>query len=248
MPRPHRNLPLGVSNDPVFVTDPVREAELLEEFRKRLAYWKWSYRFAKAHAPDSKRFNASLARLKKQVANPAPPGTPESRAEPELELLISVRARRLAGLDDGTMLEPCHKAFVERAAAEVARTTKARRGQPVAKYLNVHVLALMALVQETCGKPVLDQRDKHSVYEPQFPEGVGQLIELQFADLDSDVSTKQLSHIVRKARKDFNGKLMRFVDFLPGYGARPDPETGAPIVGPHLRLVAFVANAPITFP
>lgn len=249
MPRPHSNIPLGVSSNPPVVTDPAREAELVEEFRKKLAYWQWSYLFAKAHAPDFKRFNASLARLKKQVAKPAPPGTPVSRAEPELELLINQRAKRLAGLDQSAMLEPCHKPYVERAAAEVARTTKARRGQPPASYLRLHVLALMALVQETTGKAVLDQRDDNKGgYDPKFRGGVSRLIETQFALVDSEVTRERLSGFVREARKTYKGKLMRFVDFLPGYGARPDPETGAPIVGPHLRLDAFVPNAPISFP
>lgn len=35
---PRRNDPLGVSDDPIVVTDPERDTELIEEFLRRLDY------------------------------------------------------------------------------------------------------------------------------------------------------------------------------------------------------------------
>jgi hypothetical protein len=61
VPRPRRYDPLGVSDNPNCVTDPEREAAVLEEFGRRLAYLKASYRFCKECLPSSTSFNRSLA-------------------------------------------------------------------------------------------------------------------------------------------------------------------------------------------
>ena len=64
MPRWRTNDPLGVSDDPVCVSDPVREAEVAREFQRKLAYIERSYKVCKAHVHDIRSLNGSLIRLK----------------------------------------------------------------------------------------------------------------------------------------------------------------------------------------
>ncbi len=248
VPRPRRNDPLGVSDNPICVTDPEREAEVLEEFNRRLSYLAASYRFGKDHFPDYKNFNRSLARLKKAVGRPKIPGQSESRLDPRLEILINHRARKLAGVAATEMLGPDHDKFVQQAAAEIADSLQPIRGRPASPCLRHHVEGLMALIQETCGKPVLGLREKNSVYDPQLAGGVSQTIERLFLEIDPAVTRIQLVNIVRDARRAYAGKPMRFRDFFPLYGSTIDEQSMAPIPAPGYRLQHFELAAPIYCP
>jgi hypothetical protein len=248
VPRSRRNDPLGVSDNPNFVTDPVRLAELVAELKRRLAYLSTSYRLCKSSAPDHITFNQSLARLKKAVGRPKVPSRPESRLDPRLELLISNRARKLAGLDPAQLLGPEHGAFVQQAGIEVAQNTRAMRGRPADYCLRHHVEGLMALMQEGCGKPVRALRDKNSVYDPQLPDEISRTFGMVFSAIDPDVTETQLVNIIRSARRKYAGKPMRFRDFFPFYGGTVDEQTMIPTPGPHHRLKQFEIVTPIYCP
>lgn len=75
---PRRNDPLGVSDNPVVVTDPARQAEVLEEFLRRLDYIIKSYRLGK-ETSRTLGASTSLARLKKTVGDM---GEDEGRGRP----------------------------------------------------------------------------------------------------------------------------------------------------------------------
>lgn len=246
MPR-RRNDPLGVSDSPNFVTDPEREEELLAEFLRRLDYVLNSYRLCKATIADSRRFNSSLARLQKTVSRPKIPGTPESRLDPRIELLITQRARQLAGLSHDEFPTHQHERFVQQAAIEIAKETKPMRGRPASGMLRHHVEGLMALVQQFCGSPVEGRRDKDSEYSPHLPENGGQIIGI-FMEIDPDVTETQLVNIIRDARRKYAGKPMRFLDFFPFYGGAVDEESMIPKPGPGYRLQHFELAVPIYCP
>jgi hypothetical protein len=72
MARPRINDPAGVSDNPVCVTDPVREAELADEFRKKLTYLLRQFQFERTLTNFSD-FNSSLAHVKKIVAGDVTP-------------------------------------------------------------------------------------------------------------------------------------------------------------------------------
>lgn len=248
MPRRRPNDPLGVSDDPICVTDPVRTAEIAEEFKRRLAYVQESYRLWETHAAGNRSFNQSLVRLRKALSKPAAPNRRESRLDPRLEILINHRARKLAGLGPDEMLGADHVEFVEQAALEIAQGVPALRGRPASERVRYHVEALMALIQETCGLPVLALRDKDDVYEPHLPAGVSRIIPLMLSLMDPKVTETQLVNIVRKARRTYAGKRMRFRDFFPLYGAKVDKATLAPIPRPPFKLLHFELTAPIFCP
>jgi len=230
------------------VSDPARQAEVLDEIRNRLEYLVASYQLAKAVSLDAAGLNRSLARLRRAVGRPKVPGRQESRLDPRLELLITDRARKLAGIDASQIPGAEHERFVQQAAAEVAKNTKPIRGRPGSECLRHHVEGLMALIQETCGKPVLGFRHKDSVYDPQLPDGVSRLVSMVFSKLDPTVTNTQLVNIIRKARRTYAGKRMRFMDFFPLYGAKVDSQTQVPAPQPPYKLKHFEFAVPIYCP
>ena len=149
MQRRRRNDPAGVSDNPILVSDPLREAAVIARFKRGLGYIEQHYLIAKRFGLDKRTFNESLARLQVAVAGPRQVDVPESRLSPLLEIAISKRARELAGLAPDALLGDEHEAFVHRAARDVAKRTKALRGRPSQALLLYHVEALMALIQET---------------------------------------------------------------------------------------------------
>lgn len=246
MPR-RRNDPLGVSRSPNFVTDPDRQERVLAEALRRLDYIFNSYRLSKATQADSRRFNSSLARLKKTVSRPKIPGTPEYRLDPRLEILITHRTRKLAGLTPDQIPQSEHGHFVQQAAIEIAEETKPMRGRPSSALLRHHVEGMMALVQETTGSPVEARRDKDSEYSPHLPESGGSIMKL-FMMVDPDVTETQLVNFIRDARRKYAGKPMRFRDFFPLYGGSVDEETLIPTPGPGYELKHFELAVPIYCP
>lgn len=246
MPRRRENDSLGVSDSPTCVTDPVRTAEIAEEFQRRLAYIEQSYKLSKAQAADNRSFNHSLARLKKAVVEPAAPDRGKTRLNPRLEILINHIARKFAGIGPDEQLVACHVECVDRAAREVAAKVSAVRGRPASEQVRHHVEGLMALIQETCGKPVLASRDRDEV--PRLADGVSRIIPLIFSRMDPKVTETQLFNIVREARRAYAGKPMRFRDFFPLYGATLDAATLAPVPQPPFKLLHFELAAPIYCP
>jgi hypothetical protein len=218
VPRPRLNDPLGVSDDPVCVTDPVRTAAVVAEFQRKLAYVEQSYGLWEAHDVDHRSFNCFFARLKRAVTDSSRRIGRKTRLDPRLEILISHRARELAGIGPDDRLGADHVDFVDRAVREVATNISAVRGRPAGERVRHHVEGLMALIQETCGKPVLAIRDKEEV--PRLAEGVSQMILLAFKRMDPGVTETQLFNIVRKARRVYAGKPMRFRDFFPSMARR----------------------------
>lgn len=80
----------------------------------------------------------------------------------------------------------------------------------------------MALLQETTGKPVTSQRTKYFDYEPHLPNlNARQIFELLHA-VDPKITVTKVANMIREARVAYKGKLMRFVDYFPAYGAKKD--------------------------
>lgn len=246
MPRPRRNDPAGVSDNPNVVTDPVRAAELAEEFQRRLAYLQRSYHIEKRLDLGVDGYNQSLARLKRAVRRPRDPNVPESRLSPWIEIAINIRARELAGLDPDAPLESQHNRFVQQAAREIAARAKAVRGTTGERVLRRYVEALMALIQEFTGKPVRATRYKDSVYEPQLIGTGGEVVRGIAALLEPGVSETTLANWILDARRKHAGKPMRFRDFFPGYGLTLDARTGLPAAAAPYQFKLQAVSQPIS--
>jgi hypothetical protein len=233
---------------PIPVSDPLREAAVIARFKRGLGYIAQHYLIARRLGLDKRTFNESLARLQAAVARPRQVGVPESRLHPRLEIAINKRARELAGLAPDALLGDDHEPFVQQAARDVAKRTTAMRGRPGEALLLYHVEALMALIRETTGAPVLARKINDYFYEPELLGEQGEMIRSFVARLEPDVSEATLVRWVRAARSKYAGRPMRFRDYCPGFDAKPDAETGLPVLAAPHRLERLEISAPIYCP
>lgn len=122
------------------------------------------------------------------------------------------------------------------------------RGNPGDTLLRRYVEALMALIQEATGTPVLATRHKDNLYEPQLVGIVGKTIRHIIGGLEPSVTETRLVNWVCEIRRERAGKPMRFRDYFPGYGARIDEDTGLPVLTGSVRLERLEINTPIFCP
>lgn len=239
MPRPRTNDPSNLPIVPNPTKDPQRQKELVSEFRRRLAHLMHSYEIAKQAIGSGASFNKDLARLKKGLARKRKRRGKQSRLHPEIEMVISHHARKLAR-DEGVKVNGDHFG----AAAMIAsRLLKPRGGRPDDAILEYHVTGLVALIQQYSGMPVLARRYRNSVYDPHFAAGVSQVVPMQFENRTEGVTQGRLVRIVEQIRSEYAGKPLRFLDLFPGYGVKPDGNGLQP--KPGLKLVHFEPNIPI---
>ena len=218
MARPRIYDPAGVSDNPVCVTDPAREAELVDELRKRLEYVKRHYLFVRSltHLLD---YNSSLAQVKKTLAG-KPGGAEIARLNIDIQLAIGAKAREFAQERGISSDDPISAEDRKRALQWVASTLKPIRGRPRDEVLDRTVAGLMALVQEYSGRPVMAGKTLDYCEKRHLRPGVSQVL-LLLQDIDPSINEKQLANIVFRMRRKYKGLPMRFADFLPGYSSRP---------------------------
>lgn len=214
---------MGTSDSPSCVTDPVREKELIDEFKRRLAYVRFSFLTAQKSLASNVEFNSSLARLARTIGQPTEPVSKKSRLHPELELVISFHARRYA-VERGGSIATVTQPDVQKAAQYAVRTLHTRKGARNHSVLRYHVEGLMALLQETSGKPVLASRTRRGDYDPHVAEGISRILPDFFAEYAVGVPEAKIARMILDARKAFAGRPMRFIDYFPGYGLAASPD------------------------
>jgi len=214
MPRPRTNDPSNLPDESNPTHDPEQVAELMGEFKNRLQYLTQSYHVFKHVLSDRESLNESLERLRRALKRKRILKSKGTRLHPEIELLLSHHARQFAEAEGVAVNEDHIRAAGER----VIETIKPRRGRPDNNILDYHVAGLVALIHEFSGKPVLGHRYKASVYEPGFPEGISQIIPIIMKKWDESITTTQLVNVVRKIRKKYAEKPLRFCDLFPTYG------------------------------
>ncbi|MEO1169455.1 MAG: hypothetical protein AAFW97_12175 [Pseudomonadota bacterium] len=211
----------------------MHEAELIAEFQSRLAYLARHYAMARKILGNDVAFNKGLARLKRRLAATRKISRKQTRLHPEIEIVISHHARRLAR-DEGVEVDGKHV----RAAARIAsKLLKPRGGRPDDGILKHHVTGLVALIQEFSGKPVLARRNRNSVYDPHFADGMSRIVPMEFENAVAGITEAALVRIVEGIRREYAGKPLRFLDLFPGYGANPGNDGFQ--LRPALRLEVF---------
>jgi hypothetical protein len=244
-----RNDPLGLSDSRNVATDPERIAVGVAEFRRKLQYLEDGYWFDQQAGLNNREFNASLAFMKRAIAHKLPPGTRKTRLHPELELLVNLEIRKLAGLPyDAPLDERKHSSFAKQAGINIAKRETGRRGVQGNPALRRVVEGLMAAFQESTKQPVMGPRDKDSVYEPHLTGSGGRIIRAIIDHLKPGVPDTTLALWVRQLRKKYASKPMRFRDIFPGYGATVDPKTGTPVGMPPYEIKQLMAVVPIYCP
>ncbi|WP_161595917.1 hypothetical protein [Flavisphingopyxis soli] len=221
----------------------MREAEIVAEFIARLDYLKKSYQFSRKIPSDNVAFNNSLVRLRRGMRRKRKASSPGERLHYEIEMVISHHARLFAK-QDGCELDGRH---IRKGSERALELLNPRRGRPDDQYLELHVQGLVALIQEFAGVRVLARRDRNSVYEPHFAQGVSSIIALVFEDPSEGVTNTKLVGIVRKTRLNYANRPLRFLDLFPGYGATTTKD-GELDLRPGLRLEHFEPNIPIYCP
>lgn len=247
MARPRTNDPLHVSDNPRVAADTQRVAELVEEFELGLACIKRSYLGVKAHQIGSlKEYNSSLARLKKAVAATSKVGgAAKKRIHPLLELRITNKARELGGLDPSMMLGREHEELMQRAARYVARTAKPRSHRPDNAALCYHVEALMVLIQQYHGRPIVPRRSRNEEYEPHFDDVGGKILEAFFTNVDPSVTTTALVNMALKARRKLKGKPLDFDRQFPFMRSKVDWDKGTIMIRGQEHRFEFHPAAPM---
>lgn len=243
MPRPRTNDPSNLPSVPNTVTNPEREAVLVSDFTKRLAYLMRSHQAAKIFEDDALAFNRSLERLRRGVVRKRKSAKSLTRLHPEIEMVISYHARRLA-LEDGCELDGVH---VRKASLLTIALLEPRQGRPGDRFLELHVEGLVALLQEFSGKPVIARRTLDSEYHPHFAAGISRIVPMVFEDSAAGITEARLVRMVERIRRKYAGRPLRFLDLLPGYGMRMG-EAGEISLRPGLRLERFEPNIPIYCP
>lgn len=234
--------PLGLDERPNFITCEKRKAERLAEFLRRLDYVLASFRLS----IQTVDFNGSLARLKRTVRRHRKSLERGERVHPIIEIVINHRARMLAAKRTGDERAALIQADVEKAALWVASNISPIRGRPRAQLLDHHVAGLMALIQQFTGTPVLASRHTGMAkYEPALVGPARVLLHLR--EVDATITETQLVNKVCQIRREYAGRLMRFRDFYPLYGAKLDCD-GEPTLTPPFRLERFERSVPIYCP
>lgn len=247
MPRPRSKDPLGVSDHPIAISDPAREAELVAEFEQKLEHIKWSYIRSKGPFADFlKKYNDDLARLQKQLKT-GDPGTPRGiRIHPLLEKAINDRALEFARQRTGDAQPELECEDVELAAHDVAGSAKAIRGRPKELHLVRHVRGLMALFQQYFGRPVVGSKTHNSVYGPRVSGAAAHILEMLNA-WGARLTPTRLYNIIDSARTEYAGKRMDFEEFFPLYGVGEPPLRSGQRLADGATVESFTISRPIYF-
>lgn len=246
MPRPRINDPVGLSDNPVCVTDPVREAELVSEVRRKLDYIAGSYRAAKNILRGGAEFNQAVRDLKAAVERGTPAGLSGKRLHPLLELEVNREARAIARARSGSEQSEVIGDDIRMAARAVAGRIKVISSRPSEGLLRRHFEGAVAVAQEASGKPVLSSRWRGSDYNPRMREGMAQGVYLFFRGLEPSVPEGRLVTMLEQARRKYRHGWPRFVEFFPLYGAIPGAD-GAPILRTAWHLDHFEPVIPTFF-
>jgi hypothetical protein len=244
MPRPLVNNPLGVSDSPNYITDPVREAETAQEFVRKCTYLINSFRSARRIEAKYGTFAASVRRMKNAVSRTRGSKRKQYRLHPLLELAISKHAHKFAAERTSEINSEVTRADIMKAAITLSETIDVKQGARNDTVLRHHVEGFMALVQETSGKPVTSQKTKNSVYDPHLSNFAAQHIFELLHAIDPKITVTKVGNIIREARKSYAGKHMRYADFFPSYGASMNDDGEMELAAPyHVTPVGF--NFPI---
>jgi hypothetical protein len=174
---------------------------------------------------DVRDYNEAIRALKRVAAGEPAGGGRYKRLPPMMiELAVSVNARRLARERTGGGDAAVEGEDIRRASIHVGGCLMPIGHRPPARNLIYHVEGLMALIQDSTGRPVVPQRYRNSIYDPHFRPGVSEIVEMVFRELEPSATSSQLVTIAERARKKWAARKSMFEDYFPGYGlsARPD--------------------------
>lgn len=221
------------------------QAATLAEFKKRLGYAQQHFRFGREIESSNAGFNESLEMLDQAIRHPRRKRRIPKQMHPQIGILISHRARRIAQERGEDRLRGPGQDDVERAAAWVLANIKPRRGRPADTHLQYHVEAMMCLCEWASGRPVTASTAPHSFYNPQLTSVGADVIWRVLNFVDPKVTKTAVANIIIAARQSRALKGKCFRDYFPLYGGHIDRETGWPVMPPGTELQSFEVSYPI---
>lgn len=221
-----------------------RLERLVARYQDRLNYLFRSFRFWHARFRGVLSFNESLKAGARSLNPRAKSKPPRARVDPELELLINVRASELAVERQSNSEQPC-QCDINAASAEVIARFKPRLGRPPNRLLEYHVHAFMALHRQTCGEELRAGTTRNGSYDPRIKSPIQDRMLEWFRSIDPSVTIATLADIVDTAQRSGDVEGKQFEDFFPFFGGSVGGVTGDPMPGPGFRLERFVRVAPI---
>jgi hypothetical protein len=244
MGRPRTNDALEVIGTPNIVTDPRRVKEIGNELLAKIAHIKRSYVAMTHLLGESSAFNQSIERLRTAVRRKRDPSIKESRLHPEVELVVSRYARQEALIRTGDSQAEVIQCDIEAAAIRAAEVLKLRRGRPAARLLERHIQALIAVWQEATGVAITASLSKNSEYGARLSEGAKGILMIA-TDLDPSITEIQLANLIKRTRRQYAGKALRFIDFFPAYQMEVDEVLSGAKLANGTRIERFEPNFPI---
>lgn len=221
MPRPRTLDPSNLPAAPKPTEDPLRQAELLAEFLKRLAYVDRNYHWCRRLEETTLTFNQSVSRVKKRLSRKRPAMRRGDRLHPDVELKIVDLARRQAS-KRGTEVE---QSDIDDAAHQFMETIKPERGAFKDNLLHHHVAGAIALWQSFSGLPILGRRYRGiDEYDPHFASEGGKFLYELVKGWDPQITETRMVNLVTDIRRKYAGRPMHFEDFFRFYGATIDAD------------------------
>lgn len=224
---------------------PERPLGKLQEGLRRIHYVQSCFRSCREVECAFAGFNESLRMLDRGLHQPRRKRRGSKRMHPEIEMVVSHFAKRIARERTGNSDTRPQQCDVDRACEEVLAKIKPRRGRPRDHVLHYYVAGLMCLWYWLTGEEVTASTMPSSAYNPQLTSLGAQEIWKLLREVDPRVTDTAVVNaiIATRGRGVLAGKEFR--DWFPFYGATWNPETGAPELRMGLELACFELSYPI---
>lgn len=223
MPRPRQNLPKQQRASRV-VTNPVRTAEIIEEFQNKFELICRNYNWWKRIGVSTTAINQARSDLRAAVSSGAEGKL--KRLHPLLELPLNLRAKEIAEARAGEASEVDVEPQDTAQAIEEEIAKPAIRGRSRDLNLAMHVEEIMALIWETCRVWPAMSKHRGKLYEPQPTNGAGRALVRLAQRMEPGITTTALAEISIRVSRQLRNRPVYFRDYHPFWDASFDPAVG----------------------
>ena len=210
----------------------------LDELKFRVGHALQNFASCRRVEREYMDYNDSLRFLRDAVRGKFPAEGTRRRIHPIIEIGISIKLEQ-RGLRSGGSAED-----VAAILPEFAKAVPIKRGRPGDTTLNHTVQGLMVAWRWATGRACTAKlKDGNDKYTPVSTSRGSDLIVRLIQEADARATSYTILRAIYESRKAVEGKI--FSDYFPLYGARVAPDSGAPILGPGMKLEKFIPAHPI---
>lgn len=214
------------------------QVERLDELSRRVNHVMAYFANARKGERSFLGFNESIRFLRDAVRGKLPTDGVRRRIHPLIEIGISLRLEK-RGVRTGASADD-----IGAVLPEVAEAFAVKRGRPADTTLSYAVQGLMVAWKWATGADCkVRLKENATDYRPRSLSRGADLIVHLIQEAEPRTSASTILRFIFESRNAIKGKS--FMDYFPFYGGKIDPQTGAPIPGPGLKLEAFIPAHPI---